>query len=178
MGGNTKEWKLFYRKQERVANYRKSPEAQRLVAEFERSHEALVEQYNTVIWLCSRMLVAEARTLNDLDHLLAEKKGLPPPEPIEKEGFYGRRCASIYREYSVELSFRTRRYRDPLSDGRWRTKFFDTPAEAVEFEQQLVVQKAQRRAEKKRKSQERLKRWVQERLQVSYYERTESILSP
>ena len=113
--------------------------------------------------------------MNDLDHLLAEKKGLPPPEPIEKEGFYGRRCASIYREYSVELSFRTRRYRDPLSDGRWRTKCFDTPAEIVELEQQLVVQKAQRKAEKKRKSQERLKRWVQERLQVSRDERTEAV---
>ena len=49
------------------------------MAEFERSHEALVEQYNTVIWLCSRMLVAEARTLNDLDHLLADKKVLSPP---------------------------------------------------------------------------------------------------
>ena len=85
------------------------------MAEFERSHEALVEQYNTVIRLCSRMLAAEARTLNDFDHLLAEKKGLPPPEPIEKEGFYGRRCASIFREYSVELSLRTRRYRNPLS---------------------------------------------------------------
>ena len=92
------------------------------------------------------MLVAEARTLKDLDHLLAEKKGLPPPEPIEKEGFYGRRCASIYREYSVELSFRTRRYHDPLIDGRGRTKFFASPAEAQEFEQQLAVQKAQRRA--------------------------------
>ena len=137
------------------------------MAEFERSHEALVEQYNTVIRLCNRMLVAEARTLNDLDHLLAEKKGLPPPEPIEKEGFYGRRCASIYREYSVELSFRTRRYRDPLSDGRWRTKFFDTPAEAQEFEQQLAVEKAQRKAEKKRKSKERLNRWVYQRLQVA-----------
>ena len=112
------------------------------------------------------MLEAEARMLNDLDHLLAEKKGLPPPEPIEKEGFYGRRCASIYREYSVELSFRTRRYRDSLSDGRWRTKFFDTPEEAVEFEQQLAVEKAQRKAEKKRKSKERLNRWVYQRLQV------------
>ena len=47
------------------------------MAEFERSHEALVEQYNTLIRLCSRMLAAEARTLNDLDHLLAEKKVLP-----------------------------------------------------------------------------------------------------
>ena len=37
MGGNTKEWKRFYREQARIANYRKSPEAQRLVAEFERS---------------------------------------------------------------------------------------------------------------------------------------------
>ena len=117
------------------------------------------------------MLAAEARTLNDLDHLLAEKKGLPPPEPIQKEGFYGRRCASIYREYRVELSFRTRRYRDPLSDGRWRTKFFDTLEEALEFEQQLAVEKAQRKAEKKRKSKARLKRWVQEKLMVSRDER-------
>ncbi|MEC7715936.1 MAG: hypothetical protein VYC14_08300, partial [Actinomycetota bacterium] len=75
-----------------------------------------------------------------------------------KEGFYGRRCASLHREYSIELSFRTRRYRDPLSDGRWRTKFFDTLEEAIEFEQQLAVEKAQRKAEKK--SKERLKRWV------------------
>ena len=79
MGGNTKEWKRFYREQARIANYRKSPEAQRLVAKFERSHEALVEQYNTVISLCSRMLAAEARTLNDLDHLLAESKRATSP---------------------------------------------------------------------------------------------------
>ena len=67
------EWKRFYREQARSRTI-KSPEAQRLVAEFERSHEALVEQYNIVIWLCNRMLVAEARTLNDLDHLLAEER--------------------------------------------------------------------------------------------------------
>ena len=109
---------------------------------------------------------------------MQRRKGHPPQEPIEKAGFYGRRSASLYREYSVELSFRTRRYRDPLSDGRWRTKFFDTLEEAVEFEQQLAVEKAQRKAEKKRKSKERLKRWVQERLQVSRDESPESITSP
>ena len=86
-----------------------------------RSHGAPVKQDNTVIRLCRRMLEAEARTLNDLEHLLADKKGLLLPEPIEKEGFYGRRCASIYIECSVELNFRTRRYHAPLSDGGWRT---------------------------------------------------------
>ena len=86
------------------------------MAEFERSHEALVEQYNMVIWFCSSMLVAEVHTLNDLDRLPADKKELPPPEPIEKERFCGRRCASTYREFYYEPLISDQRDFKPFSN--------------------------------------------------------------
>jgi len=166
MGGDTPEWRAFYALEKRRSDFRNSPAGQQLLSDFKRKHESIKQEYQRIIDLSRQILDIDAQILNKLDHELAEKLGVPPPEPINKEGFYGRRCASTRREDFEDLRRRRVHYRDP-GDGCWTIRIFDTRAEALAFRRQIAEEWEKIEKRKKAKRQERLKRWVYERLQVS-----------
>jgi len=166
MGGETPEWQAIYALQRRRLNFRKSAAGQQLLSEFDRKHASIKQEYQRIIDLGQQLLEVEAKILNKLDHELAEKLGVPPPEPINKAGFYGRRCANTGREQREDEKRRTAYYRDP-SDGRWRYRMFDTRGDALDFEHLIAEEWAKIKKRKKAQQQERLKRWVYERLQVA-----------
>ena len=166
MGGDTPEWRAFYALQRRRIDFRKSPAGQHLQAEFDRKHASIKQEYQRIIDLSRQILEIDAQILNKLDHELAEKLGVPPPEPINKEGFYGRRCASTRREDFEDVRRRRVHYRDP-GDGCWTIRIFDTRAEALAFRRQIDEDWIKIKKRKKAKKQERLKRWVYERLQIA-----------
>ena len=166
MGGDTPEWRAIYALQKRRSDFRNSPAGQQLLSNFERKHESIKQEYQRIIDLSRQILEIDAQILNKLDHELAEKLGVPPPEPINKEGFYGRRCASIRREDYEDVRRRMVDYRDP-ADGCWKIRILSTRLESLAFERQIAEEWVKIKKRKKAKKQERLKRWVYERLQVA-----------
>lgn len=170
MGGDTAEWRAIYALQKRRSDFRNSPAGQQLLSDFERKHESIKQEYQRIIDLSCQLLTVEAKLLNELDHELARRLGVDPPEPINKVGFYGRRCANRRLEIREDMNRRTANFRDP-EDGRVRFRVFDTKAEALDFEKQIAEEWVKiikrKKAEKSRKRHARLKRWVYERLQVS-----------
>jgi len=170
MGGDTPEWRAIYALQKRRSDFRNSPAGQQLLSDFERKHESIKQEYQRIIDLSCQLLTVEAKLLNELDHELARRLGVEPPEPINKVGFYGRRCPNRRLEIREDVNRRKANYRDPV-DGRWRFRIFDTKAEALDFEKQIAEEWVKiikrKKAEKSRKRHARLKRWVYERLQVS-----------
>ncbi len=166
MGGNTPEWRAFYALEKRRSDFRNSPAGQQLLSDFERKHASIKQEYQRIIDLSRQILEIDAQILNKLDHELAEKLGVSPPEPINKEGFYGRRCASTRREDFEDVRRRRVHCCDP-GDGCWTIRIFDTRAEALAFRRQIAEEWEKIEKRKKAKKQERLKRWVYERLQVA-----------
>ena len=166
MGGDTPEWQAFYALERRRIDFRKSPAGQHLQAEFDRKHASIKEEYQRIIDLSRQILDIDAQILNKLDHDLAEKLGVPPPEPINQKGFYGRRCASLLREYRADESRRTAYFRNP-EDKCWTIRIFDTRAEALAFKRQIAEEWEKIEKRKQAIKQKRLKRWVYERLQIA-----------
>ena len=57
-------------------------------------------------------------------------------------------------------------YRDP-ADGCWKIRILSTRLESLAFERQIAEEWVKIKKRKKAKKQERLKRWVYERLQIA-----------
>ena len=87
MGGDTAEWRAIYAQQKRRSDFRNSPAGQQLLSDFERKHESIKQEYQKIIDLSCQLLTVEAKLLNELDHELARRLGVDPPEPINKVGF-------------------------------------------------------------------------------------------
>ena len=155
MGGDTPEWRAFYAIQKRRSNFRKSPAGQHLQAEFDRKHASIKQEYQRIIDLSRKILDIDAQILNKLDHELAEKLGVPPPEPINKKGFYGRRCASTRREDSEDVRRRMVHYRDP-ADGCWEFHILSTRLESLAFERQIAEEWVKIKKRKKAIKQKRV----------------------
>ena len=104
MGGDTPEWRAIYALQKRRSDFRNSPAGQQLLSDFERKHESIKQEYQRIIDLSCQLLTVEAKLLNELDHELARRLGVAPPEPINKVGFYGRRCPNRRLEIREDMN--------------------------------------------------------------------------